>query len=160
MTALARITLFVVGLTTLTAGAQGVEVNLPCDNPDVLPVVTVDDGVTVDVDTPVGIGVPFVTTVKVQPVDGGDYLIDLAGEEVGDTRNVDVSLSWTNGVNDDLTDYDMIVDGTVYNDISNPERAAISARHCQVVSVDEIYTYFGTPADGLTLDLRISDFNF
>lgn len=155
MTVLTRSVLCVVALATLTAGAPADELNLPCANPDGLPVVTVDDGVTVDVDTPVGVGVPFVTTVDVQTVDGGDYLIDLAGEVVGLRKVVDVSLSWTNGVYDDETDYDMVVDGAVYESVTNPERALIRARHCQVVSVDEIYAYFGTPADSLILELRI-----
>ncbi len=143
-------------LVASTPAPADAELYEACANADGLPVVTVAEGVSVDVDTPIG----ATGTGKVQSVDGGDYLIDLAGEEVGTTKTINVDLSWTNGVVDDLSDYDMFVDGTKYDSTSNPESASIDAAHCQVISVDEIYTYTGTPLDALTLDVSVSPWSF
>lgn len=144
-----------VSLVASTHGGDQPELNQPCANPQELPTVTVDEGASTDVDTPIGAGIPFVGTVDVQTVDGGDYLIDLAGLEVGTTRRVRVALSWSNGVDDSLTDYDMVVNGSTYQDVTNPEIAFVLSGHCQLLSVDEVYAYTGAPVDELTLDLRL-----
>ena len=129
--------------------------NAPCANPNNLPVVTTADGVTADVDTPIGLPL-----VDVQTVTGGSYLVDLAGVEENVKKTVTVTLSWTNGILDDLTDYDMIVNGVTYNASDTRETASLSMGHCRTINVEEIYAFIGTPADSLTLDLSISSFPF
>lgn len=145
----------VAALSLFTVAADDPELYEPCANEGGLPVVTTAEGVSTAIDTPVGVGIPLVGTLDVQTVDGGDYLVDLAGEEVGTRGTVRVDLSWTNGVEDGLTDYDMVVNGTTYNAVTNPETAQLTVAHCGVVSVDEVYAYTGTPLDELTLDLEL-----
>lgn len=134
---------------------EGPELYEPCANSQGLPTVTVDEGVSVDLDTPLGTGIPFLGTLDVQTVDGGDYLVDLASLEVGTFMEVRVDLSWTNGLEDSLTDYDMVVNGMTYQSVNNPETALVFGGHCQIVSVDEVYAYTGVPMDELTLDLEL-----
>lgn len=114
--------------------------NAPCANPNDLPVVTTADGVTTDVDTPIGLPL-----LDVQTVSGGSYLVDLAGVEENVKKTVTVTLSWTNGILDDLTDYDMIVNGVTYNASDTRETATLSMGHCKTINVEEIYDVHRDP---------------
>lgn len=152
--------LIILALSVLTVLAVAIPatadpvLNGPCANPNGLPVVTTATDVTADVETPWGVlGVG-------EALPGGTYLVDLEGVEVGLKKTVSVTLSWTNGIFDELTDYDMVIGGTTYDASDTTETASLSMGHCKTISVDEVYSFTGTPADSLTLDLSISSFSF
>lgn len=151
MTSLTRIiAILAILLVAVPAGADP-ELNEPCTQTS-LPLVTVADGQSVSVDTPI----PFVADSV-----GGQFRVDLRGLEVGTTKNVNVTLSWDNvaGI-PDASDYDMVVNGTTYNDVGTSESATLKLGHCKVVDVSRVYAFTGVPVDELTLDISISTFNF
>lgn len=151
---IAMLTILSLLVLAAPASAQTVELNEPCTNASGLPVITPEEGFSGDLDTPVG-----TPAIDVSTVDGGDYLIDLAGLPVGTRKTVNTTVAWTAvGVN--ASDYDMVVNGTAYQAVGPSETASISRTHCQTISVDEVYAYIGVPTDSLTIDVSISSFGF
>ncbi|CAN5178733.1 hypothetical protein BH23ACT9_BH23ACT9_33440 [soil metagenome] len=75
------------------------------------------------------------------------------GLPVGTRRSVTVTLDWDNPI----ADYDMDVNGTVYQSSEANEVASLgSLVHCAVVS-GEAYNFIGgLPIDSLSLSVRVS----
>lgn len=151
MTSLTRIVaILAILLVAVPAGADA-ELNEPCTQTN-LPIVTLTEGQSVDVDTPI----PFVTDSV-----GGQFRIDLTGLEVDTKKTVSVKLSWTNAAGVvEASDYDMEVNGTTYNEVGATETASLSMGHCKVVDVSRVYAFTGVPVDELTLDVSISSWSF
>lgn len=117
----------------------------PCENTDGLAVITLEEGFSGTVTTPVE---PFLLSEE----DAGSYLLDLAGLEEGTTALMTFTLEWDTPAG--LGDYDLIING------SNDEVAGDTPEthvwpnqsHCSVFDLSTT-SYLGTPIDTLTLTI-------
>ena len=82
----------------------------------------------------------------------GTFYLDLAGKPVGTSGKLTLTLSWEDptGV---VTDYDLVVNGTNDEAITNPEVRAVKTAHCKAIQVG-VDVYTGLPTDELTLSAK------
>ena len=84
--------------------------------------------------------------------EAGVFYLDLAGKPVGTKGKVTLTLSWEDPTGL-VTDYDLVVDGTNDEGITNPETRAVKTTHCRPIEV-AVDVYTGTPLDELTLSAK------
>lgn len=126
----------------LPATAQGeVELLKPCGGP--LTTVGYDD-LSTQIATP---AVPLASATTVA------HIIDLAGEPVGSTARVDVTVSW----DDPVSDFDIDVNGTAsagFTVLSGPQETVNlgTLKHCSVITT-EVANFSGSPLAAITLDI-------
>jgi len=99
--------------------------------------------------TPVGavnsLGSPIVDMATVV----GDFYVDLAGRPVSTRGVLNLELAWDN----DVSDYDLYVNGTTELSSDNPEGRREIVKHCVPVPV-KVDVFYGVPVDELTLTTR------
>lgn len=136
--------LSLLSLLVLAVPASANDVYAPCTNTlGAAGVVGVDAPLSLEIETPDG---PLIGAT-----DAGAVIVDLAGMPVGSTPQVDFSLSWTNGILDGASDYDLEINGhEALTGGPGPETLSFTATHCRIYHVTA-YNFLGTPADTLTL---------
>lgn len=82
----------------------------------------------------------------------GAFYLDLAGKPVGSSGKLTLTLSWEDPTGL-VTDYDLIVNGTNDEAVTNPEIRAVKSTHCKAIKV-AVDVYTGLPVDELTLSAK------
>lgn len=79
----------------------------------------------------------------------GTFYLDMQGKPTTAKGKLTFTLSWP----DDLSDYDLILNGRNVSGSFNPEIVDVKVPHCRPVQID-VKVFLGVPTDELTLSTK------